>query len=354
MRRFTAPLLFACAALFSAPLQAQVSPSADYEVRFESTWSDTSHSVPLPPFAHYSPLIGSTHDDMLHLWQPGGIATPGIESMAETGATATLASEIDAAILAGSAGTRLNGPTLFTPGSTTMDLTATLTHPQLTLVTMIAPSPDWFVGIDGLDLLENGHWIESVAVDLYAWDSGTDSGTMFTSANSDTNPQDPIQLITTGPFFGTTPLGRFVITRKSVVTFCYAKVNSQGCLPSIGSTGTPSMTSASPFTISAMNVVNNQFGMLFYGFEPSEQPFQGGTLCAQTPVRRTFVLNSGGNPGPADCSGVYSFDMNSWIQSGADTDLIAGTRVVAQFWSRDPQSVTPTGLTNAIDFVIQP
>jgi Spondin_N len=233
MRRFLTPLALAAAAFSAAPLHAQVSPSADYEVSFESTWSDTSHSVPLPPLAHYSPLVGSTHDDTLHLWEPGGMATPGIESMAETGATSTLNAEIDAAILAGSGGTRLNGPTLFTPGTATMDFTAQLTHPRLTLVTMIAPSPDWFVGVDGLNLLENGHWVESVTVDLYAWDSGTDSGTTFTSNDIDTNPQVPIQLVTGGPFFGTTPLGRFVITRKSVATFCDAKVNSKGCRRSV-------------------------------------------------------------------------------------------------------------------------
>lgn len=337
-----------------APLFAQVSPSAEFEVRFEATWSETTHPGAVPPFAHFSPLVGGTHDDTLHLWQPGGFATAGIESMAETGATATLNAEIDAAILAGTAGIRSNGPGTNTPATVSIDVTATLDHPRLTLVTMIAPSPDWFIGVDGLELLEDGRWIESVSVDLYAWDAGTDSGSDFTSANQNTSPAETIQLITGGPFFGTTPLGRFVITRKSVATFCTAKLNSQGCLPSIGSTGTPSASSAAPFVITATNVVNNQFGMLFYGFAPDAQPFQGGTLCAQTPVRRTFVIHSGGNAGPSDCSGVYGFDMNAWIRSGPDASLVAGTRVVAQFWSRDPQSVTPTGLTNAIDFTIMP
>ena len=101
-------------------------------------------------------------------------------------------------------------------------------------------------------------------------------------------------------------------------------------------------------------VVNSQPGLLFYGYGDAALPFQDGTLCVAAPQRRTPVQNSGGNPPPLDCSGSYSFDMNAWIQSGVDASLVAGTRVYAQFWSRDPQASFPTGLTNAIDFVIRP
>ena len=357
MRSTSLAFSLALLALSTPALHAQVSPSADYELRFESTWSDTTHSEPLPPFAHYSPLVGALHDDTVDFWQPGALASPGIEVMAETGGTGTLIAEIDTAILAGSADVSLVGPGILTPATGTLEFTANLAHPQLTMVTMIAPSPDWFVGVDShRPPSEDGRlgrhaWSFDAAT---LWDAGTDSGPAFTSPNQDTSPADPIALLTNGPFFGTTPLGRFVITRKSIVTFCDAKVNSLGCLPSIGSTGTPSASSAAPFEITATNVRNQQYGMLFYGHEPFEQPFNGGTLCAMTPVKRTFPIFSDGNAGPADCSGTYSFDMNAWIQGGSDAALTPGTRVVAQFWSRDPGGATPTGLTNALDFTIEP
>ena len=338
----------------AAPLAAQTSPTATFELVFESTWSDTSHSEPLPPFAHYSSLVGALHDDGVDFWEPGALASDGIEVMAETGATSTLGAEVDAAILAGTASTKLLGPGNLTPSTATMSFTAQLSHPKLSLVTMIAPSPDWFVGVDALPLVEDGRWIDVVTVDLYAWDSGTDSGAAFTSPNADTDPADPLALVTGGPFFGTTPLGTFTIRRVTPATFCEAKVNSLGCLPSISSTGTPSASAASPFEITATNVRSRQYGMLFYGHAPFEQPFNGGTLCAMTPVRRTFPIYSGGNAGPADCSGTYRFDMNAWIQGGSDAALTPGTRVVAQFWSRDPGGATPTGLTNALDFTIEP
>ena len=55
-----------------------------------------------------------------------------------------------------------------------------------------------------------------------------------------------------------------------------------------------------------------------------------------------------------DCSGNYSIDFNARIQSGIDPLLIPGQEVDAQFWSRDPASPTPVGLTNAISFPIAP
>lgn len=348
-------LAFSGLSLLSLSANAQVSTSADFELRFDATWSNTSHPTAYPNFAHFSPLIGSTHNDSIHFWEDGGIATNGIEVMAESGSTGSLTSEINAAIGAGTSGPRILGAGILSPASTTLQFTATETHSLLTLVTMIAPSPDWFLGVDGLSLKAvDGTWIDSMVVDLYAWDAGTDSGPGFNSQNQNTNPAEAISLLTAGPFFGTTPLGTFTIKRVSGASYCTAKVNSQGCTPSIDSTGSASMTSGSPFNITAMNVVNNKSGLLFYGLGSNDAPFQGGMLCVQAPFQRTTIQNSGGNAGPNDCSGSYSFDMNALIQSGADSNLSVGTRVFTQYWSRDPQSPSGTGLTNGLDFVICP
>lgn len=48
-------------------------------------------------------------------------------------------------------------------------------HHLVSLVTQIDPSPDWFVGISGLELcLANCSWIENQIIDLFPWDAGTD------------------------------------------------------------------------------------------------------------------------------------------------------------------------------------
>jgi hypothetical protein len=79
---------------------------------------------------------------------------------------------------------------------------------------MIAPSPDWFVGVSGLELRPDGEWIGKLGVDLLPYDAGTDSGLSFTSPNNNTNPAEPItSLQGTFPFEDTPPLGTFSILR---------------------------------------------------------------------------------------------------------------------------------------------
>ena len=78
---------------------------------------------------------------------------------------------------------------------------------------MIGPSPDWFVGVSGLSLMEDGDWADSVTVQLFAWDAGTDSGPNYTSPNQNTNPAEPITLLTTSPFDNGVALGTFTFTR---------------------------------------------------------------------------------------------------------------------------------------------
>jgi len=82
-------------------------------------------------------------------------------------------------------------------------------------------------------------------------------------------------------------------------------------------------------------------------------PFQDGVQCVALPVRRTGSQSSGGNVGTNDCSGVYSLDFNARIQSGVDPSLVPGVQVNGQFWTRDSGVPSGTGLSDAIEFVIQ-
>ncbi len=83
-------------------------------------------------------------------------------------------------------------------------------------------------------------------------------------------------------------------------------------------------------------------------------PDQGGYLCVQSPVHRTALLDSGGNVGPNDCSGAYTFDFNAWMASGEDPALVAGTMVYAQFWSRDSGASFNTIRSDGLRFGIAP
>lgn len=136
-------------------------------------------------------------------------------------------------------------------------------------------------------------------------------------------------------------------------TYCTALVNSAGCTPQIafGGSGHASTTNPTPFLLEATDVLEKKNGLLFYGLNgPAAVPFQGGTLCVQPPLRRTDIQTSGTDG--TICGGLYSLDFNAWIQSGADPNLVVGAQVNAQYWSRDPQSSSGSGLTAGAEFTI--
>lgn len=80
----------------------------------------------------------------------------------------------------------------------TMIITAKGMYSKVSVIAMIAPSPDWFVGVDSVELCgSDGEWKDSVpAKPLPAWDAGTDSGTTFAADNVETMPKDVVKQIT--------------------------------------------------------------------------------------------------------------------------------------------------------------
>jgi hypothetical protein len=139
--------------------------------------------------------------------------------MAELGATSPLDTEIPAAIAAGTAEGLIVGEGIpRSPGRVSVDFEIGRDHPLVTLVSMVAPSPDWFVGVHGLSLVESGDWVEEKTVMLAPYDAGTDSGATFRSADSDTAPRQPIREIQDPPLAAggpAEPLGTFTFERRS-------------------------------------------------------------------------------------------------------------------------------------------
>ena len=189
---------------------------ATYRVTFDAVWSAATHPNDFPPGPHFSGLIGATHGVGASFWQPGALASPGIESMAEAGSKSPLTAEIDAAIQNGTAGFVISGGGISpSPGAVSVTFTISPSHSRVTLVSMIAPSPDWFVGVTGLDLIENGSWVQNKSIDLPPYDAGTDDGVSFVSPNAESTPHAPIQQITVAPFSSGVPLGTFTFVRQS-------------------------------------------------------------------------------------------------------------------------------------------
>ncbi len=159
---------------------------ASYRVTFSHRWSGTNFPIRYPSGAHFSPLTGAVHGPGVDFFELNQSASDAIEAMAETGATGQLEHVVNQAIESGTAHSVISGSGIFGSGTASTTFSVTDAYPLVTLVSMIAPSPDWFVGVDGLSFQdENGHFHNNLTIDLRVYDAGTDQGVTFTSLNSE-------------------------------------------------------------------------------------------------------------------------------------------------------------------------
>lgn len=181
--------------------QNEVDETAQYQLTFESTWSATTHPDNFPGRPHFSGLIGASHNGQLTFWEEGQLASSGIKDMAERGQKDSLINEINPYIQSGEANEILSGGGISSsPGSALMTFQMKQAYPLVTIVSMLAPSPDWFVGVSSLNLTADGMWEDSLTIDLYAYDAGTDSGEDYASDNIVTNPPENVSMIEVSPF----------------------------------------------------------------------------------------------------------------------------------------------------------
>ncbi|MBL8944253.1 MAG: spondin domain-containing protein [Myxococcales bacterium] len=178
-------------------------PVAHYEVTILNTWSEADHPGAVPEYAHFSWLGGGTHDDAVSFWSVGALASPGMVQMAEIGNTDILSTEVAAAVEAGHADAVLQWQQWFCPpvtdvavcGDETVAIDVSLDFPNVTLVSMLGPSPDLFVGVSGLPLLVDGAWVDELVIDLRPYDGGTRSDVDFTMNGALQEPPLPIAVV---------------------------------------------------------------------------------------------------------------------------------------------------------------
>ena len=187
----------------AAPAPRQVMPPApaEYRIVVKSTWTARTHPFEYPSGAHFSGLIGASHSARYELFELGSLPTPGLERLSEEGKHSPLDDEIHAAIKAGSA------LAMFETGGLKNfrdSLVATVQvdakHPMVSVVAMIAPSPDWFTGASSVNLAASGGWVPARTLILYAFDSGGDDGTTYKAGDRNTNPKKPTSRAATRHF----------------------------------------------------------------------------------------------------------------------------------------------------------
>ena len=177
--------------------------SASYTITINTTWDATLHSS-IPNNAHWSNLVGATHNAQNEFIELGVNATEGVKNVAELGSNTVFSAEVQNAINNSRADQWLQEP--FSPfdaiSSSSIDVTVIEQYHYITLISMVAPSPDWFIAINSLDLRDNDNWKDTFTIDVFAYDAGTDSGTDYTSSDLVTNPAEPISKIEGLPING--------------------------------------------------------------------------------------------------------------------------------------------------------
>jgi PKD repeat protein len=192
--------------------------TAVYTVTFTGNWNSMNHPTDFPANDHFSAAIGAVHTADINLFEEGMPASTGIKDMAEQGNNTALSAEIDALITDGDALNSIDGGGLSSGTETaTFEVTVSSDFGLVSIVSMIAPSPDWFIGISDVALYENGAFLDNLTVEAAAYDAGTDSGSTFTSANEVTDPAEAISLITQSP------LGDGNTVSPSLASFTFVK-----------------------------------------------------------------------------------------------------------------------------------
>ncbi|AXP81932.1 Spondin N [Mariniflexile rhizosphaerae] len=194
--------------------------TADYSISLTTIWNATDHTS-VPEDAHWSELVGATHNTANAFFELGVVSpnTDGIKDMAELGNNTNFMSEVNTAISTNKADQWINAGNLAgAVGTFSIDnLQVSENFPLITLVSMVAPSPDWFIAVNSIDLRSgnnsvNNGWKDSFTLDVFAYDAGTDDGTDYTSANAVSNPRVGVFKITGAPING---------NKMGTITFTY-------------------------------------------------------------------------------------------------------------------------------------
>lgn len=258
MKKITAllSLLFITNLLFSQSV-------ATYDISFQSTWNASEHSS-IPNNAHWSNLVGATHNAPNEFVELEQNATLGIKDVAELGSNTAFENEVNAAINQDSADQWLQqgfAPFNAISSATLTDVEVSENYPLLTLVSMVAPSPDWFIAINSLNLRndENDEWKDTFTMDVFVYDAGTDSGTNYGSSNNPNSPV-PVSMITGFPINGN-KIGTLTVTLKSILSRDTPNFNQNIRVfpnPSNGKISIKNNTGTSLNKISIYNILGSQ------------------------------------------------------------------------------------------------
>lgn len=166
---------------------------ARYKITITGEWKTPGFTV--PGGAHYTTFIGMVHNNSAVLWKDQVFASPGMEVLAETGGGGPILGEIDSLVAAKQALSLVLFVAPPASGSSEVNIYCNSNYRVISFASMLGPTPDWFVGVSGIELFKNRQWIADTTLQLYAYDAGTEQGDVFGYSNPPTVPQEPIHIL---------------------------------------------------------------------------------------------------------------------------------------------------------------
>ncbi len=194
---------------------------ATYTLTIDVIWDSSTH--PLETFPsdlegsmapHVSPFIGGVHAVGVSLWTDGALASEAVKTSAETGSPSLMRTVVEDLIQRDSAKEVIYSGGIASPAQSTIEIDADLSNPNISFMSMIAPSPDWFFGLDNYSLIQNGNWVNSTSIDLYPYDAGTKEGEEYLYDFDATNPAESIRSLSGVAPFSDQPVARVTFTKK--------------------------------------------------------------------------------------------------------------------------------------------
>ena len=202
----------ACPDTVYSSATTQTTTNIPYTLTFNAKWTSMTHPTNYPRGRnpHFTTLVGAAHNDSVVFWQRGEFASAGVEVVAEDGIITVFSGEIRTKETNAVAATETTNSLTITSGiSGTTTLTVSQAHPFVTMISMLAPSPDWFIGIGGFDMRADGSedtFYDEVVIPLRLYDAGTQAGDVFdlggngtdTGVNADMSLRERITRLSTG------------------------------------------------------------------------------------------------------------------------------------------------------------
>ena len=187
------------------------SKQATYTITLNIDWSASLAPFEYPDGGgHMSSLIGLTHGDRVKLFADGATASSGLKLVAENGRSGILKAQFDELRRKDRVGSVIQADGIKSvPGKISTTFSTTKDHPLLSVITMVAPSPDWFTGVSAVRLHADEGWVDAITLPLWVWDAGTDSGTTYIAKNAETQPHESIRLLATPHFLNGDGLIKF-------------------------------------------------------------------------------------------------------------------------------------------------